>query len=248
MSLLDAAHAAMTAAPEDQAARLAYFGALADCPLWLWLQAEPDGAALSPRVLDLPEGPAVLAFDSAERLAEVAGAAAYAELPGRVVAQALAGQGVALGVNLGAEAPAFLVPPDAVDWLATLVTAAPEGADAAGSVAPPGAVPDALVRALLARLRGLAQAAALVRVDRGLTLVLTDAQADEVALARAAGEAAAFAAPGEPLSVAFAGPGSALARAAARLGRQLDLTPPADPVPEPPGAPGSDPARPPRLR
>lgn len=242
----------MTHAPESEAARLAYFGALADSALWLWLDAEPEGEALAPRVFDLPEGPAVLAFDSAERLAEVAGAAAYAELPGRVVAQALAGQGVALGVNLGAEAPSFLVPPDAVDWLATLVTAVPEGDEAAGAVSAPGPVPDALVLGLNARLRGLAAAAALVRVDGGLALVVTGARADEVALARAAGEAAAFAGLAEPVAVAFAAPGSLLALAAARLGRALDLTPapvaPPEPAPEPPRAPGTNPDRPPRLR
>jgi SseB protein N-terminal domain len=256
MSPLDAAHAAMTAAPDDEAARLAYFGVLADSALWLWLEVEPgpgDGA-LSPQVFQLPEGPAVLAFDSAGRLAEVAGEAAYAELPGRVVAQALAGQGVALGVNLGAEAPAFLVPPGAVDWLATLVTAVPEGSEAAGAVAPPGTVPDVLVRVLEARLRGLAQGASMVRLDGSLTLVLTGAQAEEVALARAAGEAAAFAALDEPLAVAFAAPGSPLAASVLRRGVPLDVAAPAtpepsrEPAPEPPRAPGSDPSRPPRLR
>lgn len=254
MTALDHAHAAMIAAPQDEAARLAYFGALADAALWLWLEAEAEDDRLSPRVFDLPDGPAVLAFDTPERLAEVAGAAAYAELPGRVVAQALAGQGVALGVNLGAEAPSFLVPPEAVDWLATLVTAAPEGAEvaggaeAAGQVVPPGPLPDALGRGLVLRLRGLAAAGALVRMDGALTLVLTDAAAEETALARAAGEAAAFAAWPEPLGVAFARAGSALDRAAQALGRALDLTPPAFPPPAAPRAPGTDPERPPKLR
>jgi hypothetical protein len=251
MTPLDAAHAAMTAAPDDAAARLAWYGALADAPLWLWLAREPQGDDLAPQVFDLPDGPAVLAFDTPERMAEVAGQAAYAELPGRVVAQALAGQGVALGVNLGAEAPSFLVPPDAVDWLATLVTAAPEdgvAAVAAGAVAPPGDVPVALAAALQARLAGLAASAALLRLDGALTLVLTGARAEAAALARAAGEAAAFAAAGEPLAVAFAVPGDALARAALRAGQALDLTPPAAPPPPAPRAPGTDPDRPPRLR
>jgi hypothetical protein len=248
MSPLDAAHAAMTAAPENEAMRLAYFGALADSALWLWLEAEPEGEALAPRVFDLPDGPAVLAFDSAERLADVAGTAAYAELPGRVVAQALAGQGLALGVNLGSDAPAFLVPPDAVDWLATLVTAAPEAGAASGAVAAPGPVPEALVKGLAALLRGTASAAALVRVEGGLTLVVAGALADDVALARAAGEAATFAGLDEPLAVAFAEPGAALLSAAARSGLPLDLTLDPLPAPTPPRAPGSDPGRPPRLR
>lgn len=248
MTVLDAAHAAMSAAPQDEPARLAYFGALADAALWLWLEAEPEDETLAPRVFDLPDGPAVLAFDTPERLAEVAGAAAYAELPGRVVAQALAGQGVALGVNLGAEAPSFLVPPEAVDWLATLVTAAPEGGEVIGQVSAPGPLPDALGQALVARLRGLAAAGVLVRVDGGLTLVLTDAAADETALARAAGEAAVFAALPEPLGVAFAAAGSALDRAARVHGRALDLSLPAAPTLEPPRAPGSDPDKPPKLR
>lgn len=251
MTPLDAAHAEMTAAPDDATARLRWYGLLADAPLWLWLSAEPDGDDLAPRVFDLPDGPAVLAFDTPDRMAEVAGHAAYAELPGRVVAQALAGQGVALGVNLGAAAPAFLVPPDAVAWLASLVTAVPVRDESAGTLAAPGPVSGPLVAALAARLAGVAEAASLLRVDGELVLVVLGPRADEASVARAAGEAATFCGPGETVSVAFPEPGSPLARAALRLGLALDLTvravpPPAAPVV--PRPPGTDPARPPKLR
>ena len=40
---LDLAHAAMDAAPEDNAARLRFYHRLADSELFLLLSAEPDG-------------------------------------------------------------------------------------------------------------------------------------------------------------------------------------------------------------
>ncbi|MFN6979952.1 MAG: SseB family protein, partial [Gemmobacter sp.] len=117
-SPLDIAHAAMTAAPDDDAARLRYFAALADAELVLMLGAEAEGGQIVPKVFPLTDGPVVLAFDGDDRLAAFAeGPVPYAALPGRVIARQLAGQGVGLGVNLGGDA-AFLVPPAALDWLA----------------------------------------------------------------------------------------------------------------------------------
>ena len=101
LTQLDTCHAVMAAAPDDDAARLRYFAALADAMLFVMLEVEASGGTVSPQMFDLEDGPVVLAFDLEERLAEAAGAAVpYAELPGRVIAQQLAGQGVALKVKL----------------------------------------------------------------------------------------------------------------------------------------------------
>ena len=100
---LDAAHAAMEAAPDDGAARLRFYERLADGELFLMLAEEAQGENLSPEVFDLSDGRFVLAFDREERLADFAeGSAPYAVLSGRGLAAMLAGQGIGLAVNPGA--------------------------------------------------------------------------------------------------------------------------------------------------
>lgn len=259
---LDRAHARMTASPEDDAARLGYYEALADADLVLWLTAEPGAdAALAPHVVQAGEGPVVLAYDLDERLAEAAGAPVpYAALPGRVIAAQLAGQGVSLGINLGAEAPAFLVPPEALGWLAGMLDRDPAAAQARPvEFRAPGALPEPLVAALeqkLARAGGWAQGALLAAVvyddgRHGHMLAFVGASASaEPALARAAAEALAFSGieAGE-MDVAFLAAGDPAAARMARVARLFDMTPPEAPArPAAPAAPGTDPARPPRLR
>lgn len=257
---LDQAHARMVAAPEDDAARLRYYEALADADLVLWLETEPDGQAVAPRVIDMDDGPVVLAYDLEDRLAEVAGAPVpYAALPGRVIAAQLAGQGVALGVNLGAEAPAFLVPPEALAWLAGVLDRAPEPAQARPvEFRAPGALPQALVDLLTQRLLragGLAQGALLAGVSyddgrRGHMLAFVGApDAAQAALARMAAEALAFSGieAGE-MDVAFLSADDPATAAMARVARAFDMPAPAAPPAAAPSAPGMDPDRPPRLR
>lgn len=201
---LDRAHRAMEASPEDAAARLAYYAALARADLVLWLEAEPvpGSAELAPRMLMLDGGPVVLAFDGEARLATVAGAAAaYAALPGRVVLARLAGQGVGLGVNLGAEA-AFLIDADAVDWAAGVLAGAPrveEGASAGLAPQAPDALPPGLADALAAALGPVAGGAEvwLAAVEeqgirRPLVAVAGLPAGAEAAVAQALAEAMAF--------------------------------------------------------
>ncbi len=253
---LDAAHGAMTAAPGDDAARLHYYRALSDAVLFLWLETEPEGETLAPRLFDLDEGPVVLACDSEERLAGLTGAPVpYAALPGRVVAQALAGQGVALGINLGGAEGAFLVPAEALEWLARTLghgpvaaTARPEG------FAPPAGLPAALLDGLQAKLggmAGLATGALLAAVSyaggrRGHMIAFLDATpAAEAGLARAVAEALTFSGieAGE-IDVAFLAGADPVAVAMARAAMRLDMA-----APEPDAArPDPAPMRPPRLR
>ena len=255
---LDAAHAAMAADPDDDAARLRYYARLADTEMFLLLEAEAAGGTLAPRVFPLDDGPVVLAFDSEERLAAfAAGPAPYAALPGRVIAAQLAGQGIGLGVNLGAGA-AMLLPAEAMGWLAALLDRAPQTAAARPrAVHPPGALPEALMAALetkLARAWGLAAGAVLAGVEyddgrRGhLLAFLGAAPGAEAALARAAGEALTFSGldAGE-MDVAFLDRADPVAAAMGRVGVAIALpAPPTPAAPAAPRPPGMD--APPRLR
>ncbi len=258
LTLLDAAHAAVSADPENETLRLRFFERLADGELVLLLEREAEGARLEPRVFELEEGPVVLVFDREERLASFSGGIApYAALPGRVIAGLLRGQGIGLGVNLGVAPSSMLLPPEALDWLAETLEEAPEELEAQPRDFVPPLVPEAVVAALdakLARAGGLATAAVLAGVvyrdgRRGHLLAFLDAAPGaEAALARAMQEALVFSGveAGE-LDVAFLASGEAAAGAMARVGLRFDL-------PQPqvqdlaPAAPGMDPSRPPKLR
>jgi hypothetical protein len=114
----------------------------------------------------------------------------------------------------------------------------------------------AALEAKLARAPGLAPAALLARVTYAggrrshMLAFLGAVPGAEAALARAASEALVFSGleAGE-MDVTFLAPDSPAARAMAQVARRFDLPPPATAAaPAAPVAPGSDPARPPRLR
>ncbi|MFE3835769.1 SseB family protein [Pseudogemmobacter sonorensis] len=267
-TLLDAAHAAVSADPENEAARLRFYERLADGELLLLLSREArsgdEAGILDPRIFDLEEGPVVLVFDREDRLADFAGGVVpYAALPGRVVAGLLRGQGIGLGVNLGVAPSSMLLPPEAMDWLAETLDGGPEEAEAVPESFVAPSAPEALVAALdakLAKAGGLAEAALLVGVRyRGgraghMLAFLGAAEGAEPALARAAREALVFSGieAGE-MDVVFLNPGEGVLPALARVALRFDL-----PLPEAPpraasgapapAAPGMDPARPPKLR
>ena len=261
-TMLDRAHVAMQADLQDETAALRYYQVLADTPLLLVLQDVAIGGRVDPLVFDLDEGPVVLAFDTQARLASLGqGAQAYAELPGRVIAQHLAGKAVSLGVNFGCDAVSeLLLPPEALSWLAEMVAVAPEELQARPEeFFTPRDLPDALTGALnfaFAAAPGLAQAALLVGVRyddgrRGHMLAVVDARPEaEAPLARAVAEALRFSglAAGE-LDVTFVASGDLVLRALSRSGILFEF--PLAPVAEAsvaPAAPGTDPNRPPRLR
>jgi hypothetical protein len=257
VTLLDAAHAAVSADPENETLRLRFFERLADGEMVILLESEAVGDKLEPRVFDLEDGPVVLVFDREERLASFTGGIApYAALPGRVIAGLLKGQGIGLGVNLGVAPSSMLLPPEAMDWLAETLEESPQELEALPQdfVAP--SVPESMILALdakLARAGGLAPAAVLAGVvyrdgRRGHLLAILDAaDGAEAALARAMGEALVFSGieAGE-LDVVFLASDAPSAQAMARVGLRFDLPVPDAPVS--PAAPGMDASRPPRLR
>lgn len=206
MTPYDRAHAAMEADPENEAARLAVYDRLADAELFLLLEEEPAGDDITPQLFETEEGDFVLAFDTEERLAEFVGEPApYAALPGRVIAQNLAGEGVGLGINLGVAESAMLLPPEALEWLTHTLEHRPETHDARPLSFSAPALPPAVLGLLLpafeakfAQIAGLASHALLAGVTyeggrRGHVLALVGApEAAEPAIAKAMGEALAF--------------------------------------------------------
>jgi len=248
----------MEAAPDDAQARLRFYETLAASELFLLLASEMQEDRLDPEVFDLSDNSFVLVFDREDRLAAFARRPVpYAALTGRTIARMLAGQGVGLGVNLDVAPSSILIPPEAVDWLAETLAETPQEIEARPRkfTAPVG-LPETFLVALDARLAamaGLAQLAYLAAVtyESGATghllgFVATEPGA-EAALARAVSEVLIFSGlEAAALDVTFLAASDPVAGRLARCGLRFDLPDP--PKPEPRQAPGSDPARPPRLR
>lgn len=257
---LDAAHAAMEAAPQDAQARLRFYETLAACELFLLLEDEADGDTVTPRVFEVEGQGFVLVFDREERLAAFAGATVpYAALSGRAVAAMLAPEGLGLGVNLEVAPSSILLPPEAVVWLGDTLQGGPDQVEAtAQSFHAPAGLPDSLLQALdtrLAAAAGLADLAYLVGVTydsgaKGHLLGFVDTvPGAEDALARAVSDVLRFSGlEAAALDVAFFRGSDPVAARLAKAGLRFDLPEP-DRQDHVPGAnPGMDPSRPPRLK
>ena len=256
---LDSAHAAMEAAPENDAARLRFYERLADSELFLMLTEEARDENISPEVFDVADGRFLLAFDREERLARFAGRPApYAALSGRVLAQMMAGQGLGLGVNLEVAPSSILIPAEAMGWLFQTLGHVPDEVEARiAEVSAPAGMPEMLLLALdtkLATAQGLAQVAYLVAVTyhdggRGHMLGFVGAlEGAEGALAKAAGEALTFSGvEAGAMDVGFFGLEDPVTARLEATGLRFDLP---ERVVEKAArpAPGSDPDKPPILK
>jgi hypothetical protein len=258
MTPIDVAHAEMEQAPEDDSARLRFFGAVAESELFLMLAEEEVDGNVTPAEVEVEGARFVLAFDREERLAEFAdGVVPYAALSGRRLSQVLAGQGLGIALNPDVAPSAMLIGPEAVEWLAETLDLIPDETEARiEEVLVPKGLPDVVLGALdrkLAAAGGLAQAAWLVGVRyaggaRGHVLAFVGAMPGaEGALTAAVAEALAFSgvAAGQ-IDVTFVAAEAPVVARFARVGLRFDL--PALVLPEAPAAPGTDPARPPKLR
>ncbi|SLN15871.1 hypothetical protein PSA7680_00423 [Pseudoruegeria aquimaris] len=261
MTPLDTAHAAMQAAPQDDAARLRFYERLADGELFLLLAREAEGEQIEPRLFETDQGSFVLVFDREDRLADFAGGIApYAALSGRLICGMLAGQGLGLGVNLGVAPSEILIPAQAVDWLNDTLSEAPDEVQARPEeVRAPGRLPEALLTGLDAKLAtatGLARFAYLVSVTyeggaQGHLLAFVDpVPGAEPPLARAVAEALTFSGiEAGALDVAFFRASDPICAKLAKVGLRFDLPElPAEPAKIPGAAPGMDPEKPPRLK
>lgn len=258
MTDLDQAHAAMEAAPENDAARLQFYERLADTELFMLLGEEAVGQQITPELFEIEDQRFALIFDTEERLSDFVGRVApYAGLPGRALAQMLAGQGIGLALNLEVASSAMLIPAEAVDWLVATLAHGPDETEARlTEVSAPGGLPEAVIAGLdrkLAIAAGLARFAYLAAATyedggRGHVLAFVDAvEGAEKALASAAGEALTFSGiEAGMMDVLFVRASDPLAAHLAKVGLRFDLPQPE--APHAPGAPGMDPAKPPRLR
>lgn len=257
MTDLDTAHAAMQAAPDDDAARLRFFEHLADTELFMLLGAEAADDKITPELFDVEGQQYTLVFDREERLSQFVGRVApYAGLPGRALAQMIAGQSIGLALNLDVAPSAMLIPPDAIDWLVSTLGNAPTETEARLSELSSPNVPESVVTGLdrkLAIAAGTAKFAYLAAATyddgaRGHVLAFVDAvDGAEQALANAASEALTFSGiEAGVMDVLFVRASDPLAAHLARVGLRFDLPVPA--APQTPAAPGMNPDKPPKLR
>jgi hypothetical protein len=254
---LDQAHAAMMAAPEDDAARLRFYERVADVELFMLLEAEADGDQVTPVLYD---DAYVMVFDRAERLAAHVGAAApFVALSGRAVAGMLEGQPLGLAVNIGVAPSEILLPADAMDWLRATLAHVPGEVEARlERVLPPGSLPETLIAAIDAKLAtatGMAAGAFLVEVvhaggGRGHLLAFVGAAARaQDALVRAASEALTFSGvEAGAMDVGFFAPSDPVVEKLARVGLRFDLPQGEGLQQTPRMAPGMDPSKPPVLK
>ncbi len=236
-----------------------FWRAFAGQELFLLLAEEAAGGALCPRVFDLSEGQMVLVFDREERMAAFSPVPVpYAALPGRVVAQLAAGQGLSLGLNLGSGAASErLLPPEALAWLVETLAVAPMvAAELPELVRPPLLDARALfvVEAAVAAA-GFAGEAILAGVvweggRQGHLLAFPGlAAADQPRVAQAVAEALALSElEGAALDVAFPAVGARLTESLRRVGRRYRPEPLAEAALRQPKGPGMDPEKPPVLK
>ncbi len=255
---IDEAHAIMMADEDDTAARLGFFARLAAAELFLLLEAPAVGDQIEPQLAAHDGGSFALVFDREDRLtAFTEGTAPFAAMPGRVLAELLYQQGIGLALNPDVAPSSILLPSDAVDWLAETVAQEAQEAEARITrLGPPRDVPEAALHALDRRLAGLAGRAArayLVEAtyDSGAAgLLLAVVGATETAqgeITDAVSEVTAFAATPLAIDVSFFAPTDMALVPISETGLRFDIPEPAAPA-APPGAPGMDPDKPPRLR
>ena len=254
-TILDKTHAAMLAGGDVEG--MAFYRALGDVELFLVLQEEAAGDVVRPKVFDLTDGQVLLAFDSEERLAGFSDRVLpYVALPGRVIAGQMAGQGLSLGLNLGSGAASeVILPPEALDWLLTMLDLAPPVTfEAQVERFEPPMVPQAVLTALTTGLsgvkRGFLAGARFVGGKRGQVLILTGVDpAAEAKVARAVTEALAFSGlEAAALDIVFlADSDPALTRLAA-IALMFEGPTPVSTEAATPFGPGRDPDRPPILR
>ena len=126
MKQLNKAFLEMSQNPENNDARLNYYGVLADTNLFLLLEQEPRNEILEPKFIQLEGNSFALAFDSEENLSEFYGKAAeFAEVTGRVLAKMLLEEKIGLGINLGVSEGELLLPWEIIEWFVNVLDETP---------------------------------------------------------------------------------------------------------------------------
>ena len=127
MKQLNKAFEEMAQNPENNDARLNYYGVLADANLVLLLEQEPSNEILEPKFIQLEGKNFALAFDSEESLSEFYGeTAAFAQITGRVLAKMLLEENIGLGINLGVSEGELLLPYSVIEWFVSVLEETPD--------------------------------------------------------------------------------------------------------------------------
>ncbi|GLQ36254.1 hypothetical protein GCM10007939_25380 [Amylibacter marinus] len=256
MTAIDKAHSAMEAEPSNETVRLAFYERLMEAELFLMLAQEPTDTSATPEIFAAEGQDFALIFDREERLAAFAEKPVpYVGLSGRNIVQMLAGRNIGLGLNLAVASSSILLPADAVEWMASMITSAAETTATPESVAPPTSVPEQIVVALdlkLAAMAGLADTAYLADITydnqtRNAALAFVNAAPDaQTAIANAISEAITFSGiEAAALDVLFLRASDPICAKLATQGLRFDL--PEVIAPTAPDAPGMNPAKPPKL-
>ncbi len=253
---IDAAHAAMQADINDEAARLAFYEKLAGSELFLLLESEVSGDQINPEVFELPDDSYVVAFDREDRLSQFTGRMSpYAALSGRTICQMLAPNSLGIGLNLDVAPSSILIPPDAVSWLSRMESTPERVTQGIERLSVPNGLPDIFLKTLDARLaaaEGLADLAYLVGVtyENGsvghLVGFVNAPPMAQGALVRTVAQALVFSGlEVGAIDVGFFDPTDPTAAKLAKWGLRFDLPQPRLAMQV---APGSDPEKPPILR
>ena len=258
MTQLDAAHVEMVAAPDDDGARLRFWGAVAESELFLMLAEEMADDRITPAEAEAEGMRFVLAFDREERLAEFAGCAVpYAALSGRRLVRLLAGRGLGVALNPDVAPSATMLGAAAVEWLAGLVPDVPLAVEARiEEVFAPSGLSETVVMALgrrlglagdMARTAWLVDARCSGGVRRHVLAVVGVAPGAEAALATAVAEALRFSgAEAGMIDVTYLADHSPVLAQFAKVGLRFDL--PRHATSPMPGPPGMERERPPKLK
>jgi len=260
MTPLDLAHREMENDPDNGVTRLRYYEQFSRREVYILLRSEPAGDRIDPEIVTVEDRQFVLVFDTEERLAEFrASPAPYAALRGRDIVRMLQGQGMGIGVNLGAVPSAFLIAPDGVDWLNEVLDNRAQGLQGrVQTFHPPKNVPDSVAQALarcLVALAGHAQSACLLDVryqddTRGhlLAVIAADGRAKED-IQRAIVDTLSFLQSAFTLDVAFFDANDPAVKRMKSVALTFDIPKPPKPAAqELPSAPGMNPDQPPKLR
>lgn len=259
-TVLDIAHAAMEAAPDDVGARLQFYMTLTGSELYMLLEHEAGPDSVTPHLLTLDDQRFSVVFDSEERLARFAGRQVpYAALSGRVIAGMLAAEDLGMGLNPDVAPSSILLPPAVMTWLDETLANVPDEIEARPrDIRPPEGLPETLMTALDSRLasaEGLARMAYLTGVTydngaRGHMLSIVGVRPGaEAVLTRTVSDVFALSGMDRAtLDVAFFGEDDPVLTRLARVGLRFDLPQPEQAASLTGTAPGRDPARPPKLR
>ncbi len=250
---LDTAFDAMEAAPNDESVRANYYSVLAASELFVLLEHDP-GESFEPQLVELEGARFALVFDSADKLAEFCDEPSpYIAMSGRELLRTVTGARLGLAVNPGLLSSMF-VPVEAVEWSANRASAAVSEGDAKiREISAPEIADAEMLRAIDARLAvysGNGRCAYLVKATydtESAHLMILAGMPPEARAGVAGGlaEALRFLLPDIAFDTMFVEEGAQILTPASRVGLKFDMDAP-DRI-QGPGAPGTDPDKPPIL-